>query len=425
MDKISKFFKMIFNLIISIIMFLIEYIFDILKAIYRLVLKVLKGLQKTAIFIYKVIKAFIFLIIYIVQNPRDSIQKSKIYLVKLYKGILLSFKHPIKSLKSLGNYLNNNTVKGYLYILPALAIIFTFTFYPFISAFLMGFVKFTTNQTAEFQFTYYDWSIFEFIKRIFTFDREFFNILSFNNFIFVLKDKDFWKAMYNTTIIVVISVPLSIVISLAIAVGLNAVPKLKSLFQTVYFLPYVTAMVAVATVWRWFFYKDSLGSSHGLINYMLGIFNISPIDWLYGSDGGYYQLLAFIIYSTWSALAFKIVIFLSGLQNINKEYYSAAKVDGASKWRIFTKITVPQLSPIILFVSITSMIGAFKVFTAVQTLFYGPGIDNSVLTIVFYVYREMSLSFYDTAAAAAVILFIFILLLTMLQFRLTRNKVHY
>lgn len=427
-EKPKKYYYLLPLLIIySIIVVVIKVVYAIVKevvlALYVFIKKIIIFVIKFFVAIYKLFRAIIMFIILCFKEPKKVGDK----FTKFGKGFVNTIKHPKTIITGSVKAVKSQTFKGYMYLLPALLVITIFTFYPFISAFLMGFVSFTDDLLpGAYRFNYYDWSIFEVLKRLLSFDKQFYNLISFNNFIYVLKHKEFWIAMKNTTIIVIVSVPISIIISLLIAVGLNSIPKLKGLFQTVYFLPYVTSMVAVVTVWRWFFYKDYNGTSHGLINYFMGLFGASPIDWLNGQDGAHYQLVAFIIYSVWSAMAFKIVIFLTGLQNINKQYYDAAKVDGASRFRIFTKITVPQLSPIILFVSITSMIGAFKVFTSVQAMFNDtPGLDNSVLTIVYYVYKKMRAAHYDTAAAAAVILFIFILFLTTIQLSISKKKVHY
>nr|WP_318540042.1 sugar ABC transporter permease [Terribacillus saccharophilus] len=288
-----------------------------------------------------------------------------------------------------------STLKGYLYLLPALLILVVFSIYPIIKSFLMSF--------------YTDYDFFS----------DTVNAYGLENFTKLFQDPNFITALKNTGIFVIGVVPLSIIISLAIAVLLNSKIKLSGFFRTIYFLPFVTSVVAVAIVWSWIFHSD-----YGLLNYMLGLFGIDPIDWLTSPT---YAMPALIILSIWKGLGFNIIIFLAGLQNIGNQYYLAAKVDGASAWNRFKNITLPLLSPTMFFVSIISIINAFKVFDEIFALFNGrPGPANSALTVVYYVYQKFYEEWeFGLASAAPFVLFIIIFLFTIIQLIVGKKFVHY
>ncbi len=201
-------------------------------------------------------------------------------------------------------------------------------------------------------------------------------------------------------------------------------------------------MTAVAAVWRWIFYYDKLdetqGETQGLLNIFMKFIGLDPMNWLMAPDplfsfkipmpwlakgfvqyDFYPQLIAFMIYSIWAGLAFKIVVFLTGLQGIDKQYYQAARIDGAGRFKIFRRITIPLLTPIIVFITTTSFMGAFQTFTSIKTMF----LDNkSIMTIVYYLYDYIDARQYDRAAAAAVILFSMISVFTIVRFIRNRNK---
>lgn len=281
------------------------------------------------------------------------------------------------------------------YLLPALIVIFMFIIYPLFQSFSMSF--------------YEKYNIFKLEGSGFTFD----------NYINVLTDTNFHIALKNTFIYMIFSVPISIVISLVIAVLLNNKLKFGKLYQTLFFLPYVTNVIAIGLAFQFIFH-----SNYGILNYILGLFGIDAISWLNDVN---YSLPTLIIFGVWGGLAFKIIVFLAGLQNIDEQYYQAARVDGTSKWRIFTKITVPLLSPTIAYISIISLIAAFKTYAQVVALFGArPGPSNSAMTIVYYVYdRFYGAAEYPIAAAASVILFVIILLFTFVQLYVSNKKVHY
>lgn len=287
------------------------------------------------------------------------------------------------------------TSTAYLYLAPALIIIAIFTMYPLVMAFRMGFFESYNFYTDE---------------------GTGFGLKSFQR---VVSDQSFRTGVRNTLILSLIAMPLSLLISLVIAVLLNNKIALRGVFQTVYFLPYVTSVIAVGIVFRWLFH-----SNYGLINYMLGLVGADPVSWLNDPDSTIYALS---IYYVWSGLAFKTIIFLAGLQNIDPFYYRAARVDGAKTIKVFFRITIPLLSPTIMFLTVVSLIDAFKTYNEVYALFGdlgGPA--ESGMTVVFYIYR----TFYGSgrmhvAAAAAVLLFLFILVVTLFQLWASRRLVHY
>lgn len=238
------------------------------------------------------------------------------------------------------------------------------------------------------------------------------------NFSQIFADPNFFRAIKNTFFFVLGVVPISIVISLAIAILLNRIPKLSDFFRSVYFLPFVTSTVAVSIVWNWLYH-----TRFGLINYFLSFVGVDPIAWLTDPN---YSIMALVIMSVWKGLGYNIILFLVGLNNINKTYYQAAEVDGAKSWQQFTNITVPLLSPYILLVSIIGVINSFKVFTEVYSLFAGrPGPAGSALTMVFYIYEKFYTEYqYGVASAAGIVLFLIILVFTLLQRLISNRFVH-
>ncbi|MBS4177671.1 carbohydrate ABC transporter permease [Lederbergia citrea] len=287
------------------------------------------------------------------------------------------------------------TLQALLYLAPALLIIGVFNIYPIIKSFLISF--------------YTDYDYFKDIV----------NERGISNYTYIFHDPEFWLSMKNTMIFVIGVVPLSIVISLGIAFLLNQKIKFRGFFRTVYFIPFVTSVVAVSIVWRWIFHTQ-----YGLLNYSLGFFGVSPIKWL--SDPKM-AMPALIILAIWKGLGYNIIIFLAGLQNINQQYYLAAKVDGASSWQRFKEITVPLLSSTTFFISIISIISSFKVFDEVFALFGGqPGPANSAQTVVYYIFNKFYGEWdFGVASAAAYALFILIFILTLVQLYIGKRKVNY
>jgi multiple sugar transport system permease protein len=288
----------------------------------------------------------------------------------------------------------SGTLKAFLYLLPALAVLAVFHIYPILKSFD---VSFYTN------YNYY---------------KNIVKARGVDNYVYVVNDPDFWLAMKNTFIFVLGTVPLTIAISLLIALMLNAVGKGKTFFRTIYFLPFVSSMVAVSIVWRWIFHHD-----YGLMNYMLSLIGVSPVNWLNDPN---WAMPSLILLSVWKGLGYNVVLFLAGLQNINQQYIHAGRIDGASKWNRFLHIIVPLLSPTTFFITIISIITSFKVFDEIFSLFGGPGPAQSALTIVFYIYRKFNGEYqYGIAAAAAYALFLVTFVFTLLQLWIGRKRVHY
>ncbi|MGQ2284735.1 carbohydrate ABC transporter permease [Leuconostoc pseudomesenteroides] len=287
------------------------------------------------------------------------------------------------------------TLKGWLYVLPMLIIVAIFSLYPIVSSLAMSFYtqyNFFTNQVMA---------------------------LGFDNFKYLWEDPLFHSAVANTLIFVVGVVPLEIVISLTVAVLLNQIKVLAGFFRTIYFLPFVTSIVAISMVWKWIYNKDA-----GLLNYFLKFVGIHPIDWL---NDPTWALPALIILAIWKSLGFNIMLFLVALNNVDKRLYSAATLDGANAWERFLHVTVPMISPMTFLIAVNAVIGSFKVFDEIFSLFGGQaGPGNAAMTVVFYLYRMFyEQNKYGIAAAAGVVLFFMILIVTLLQTWFSKKHVHY
>jgi len=299
-----------------------------------------------------------------------------------------------------------NNLKAWLYLAPMLILMAVFTFYPLINAFIISFYKDYLPLANDGAGSVTGYTI--------------------ANYGVILRNQLFWQSMKNTFVLAFISVPVSIIISLLISVALKGIPKLKGFFQTIFFLPYVTNGIAVGMAFAVMFHRD-----YGLFNLILSWFGISALDWIGGTASWWAQMGALMIFTIWESLAFKILVFTSGLQNIDKQYYDAAKIDHATKWTIFKRITVPLLSPLILYISITSMIGALKAYNSVIGLFGDKlgGQPYSMITIVAFVYKYRSdfsfQGFYSYAASAAIILFIITLIFSLIQAMVSKKRIHY
>ncbi len=298
-----------------------------------------------------------------------------------------------------------HNIKAWIYLLPALVLLVVFTFYPIVNAFILVFME----GYRYIDGTWTGWTLT-------------------GNIRYVLNSQLFWDAMRNTLVIVFVSVPISVIISLFIAVWLNSIKRLQGTFQTIFFLPYVTNSIAIGMAFAVIFNRD-----FGLFNLILGLFSIDPINWVGTGASWGRAMTALMVFIVWNGLAFKIIVFLSGLQSIDKQYYDAARIDSASKRRVFLKITVPLLSPMIAFITITSFIGAFKEYTAVVGMFGenlnpGGGGRNMMITIVGLVYESLGQVYpgaTSEAAAAAIILFFMTLLLTLFNMYISKKRVHY
>ena len=246
-----------------------------------------------------------------------------------------------------------------------------------------------------------------------------FSGFGFANYEAVLRDPNFLGGLRNTGLYVLFVVPVATALSLLIAYLLNQDIKLKGLFQTCYFLPMVTSITAIGLVWKWMFNFD-----YGLINYAFSLFGANGINWL---NDPKYNLIALIIYGTWSMLPFTIILLLAGFQNVNPQYYTAARADGAKSGKVFFRITLPLLAPTIGLTLIINMISASKVFTELFPLFNGkPGSAYSLYTVVYYLYDAFYVQWkLGKAAASAVVLFLIVLALTLIQLFIQRKWKNY
>ncbi|SMC24014.1 carbohydrate ABC transporter membrane protein 1, CUT1 family (TC 3.A.1.1.-) [Clostridium acidisoli DSM 12555] len=288
-----------------------------------------------------------------------------------------------------------SSLKAYLYLLPALTIMSVFIIYPLIKSFIMSF--------------YGKYNYFKDIVYSYTLD----------NYKTVLTDPTFWRALKNTMIFVLGVVPTSIILSILIALMLNSKIRFKGLFRTCFFMPYVTSLVAVSIVWRWIYHKD-----YGILNYFLNLVGIHGISWL---DDPNVAMIALIILAIWKNIGYNVIIFLAGLQTIDKQYELAAQIDGANYFKRVWHIIIPLLAPTTLFVTIVSVIGSFKVFDEVYALFSYSGSvagpSDSALTVVFYIFRKFYGEWnFGVASAASFILFLIIMIFTGLQFWYSKRR---
>ena len=296
--------------------------------------------------------------------------------------------------------MENRSAKGWLYLLPAIAFLGAFLVYPLIDVFIYSLEE-GYNSASQ---TYFG--------------------VGFYNFSYVLHDPYFLQAVKNTFILVIITVPLSTGIALLISVGLSSIQKLRQTFQTVYFLPYVTNTLAVGLVFMILFKKTPY--SDGFMNLLLGFFGIGPIDFI---DGPYWaKLFVLCFYTVWVVMPFKILILTSALASVNETYYNAARVDGTSRMRMFTRITLPMISPSIFYLIITGFIGAFKAYSDAVALF-GTDLNAAGMnTIVGYVYDMLygnAGGYPSYASAAAIVLFAIVLTITCINLLVSRKHVHY
>ena len=306
--------------------------------------------------------------------------------------------------------------KAWIYLAPAIVLLLVFTVWPIFNTVRMAFLENYSGLKAaggmKFQF-------------------------GFGNFEKVVQYKRFIQCMKNTVLLCIFTVPISTILALLIAVCLNSIKTLQKFLQTIFFLPYVTNSIAIGMVFAAMF--NIVGSFYGteneiivtagIINNVIEFFGGKPINWInYGSTYAA-NMTVMVIYIVWNALPFKILILLGGLQSINKQYYDAAKVDGTSRRRIFTRITVPLLSPMIAYVVITGFIGGFKEYTSIVGIFgesMGPADDAKRLnTMVGFIYDALSSNSQGRASAAALILFGIILVVTLINLQVSKKRVHY
>lgn len=296
--------------------------------------------------------------------------------------------------------MERNNPKGWLYILPAMLFLGVFMVYPLIDVFVYSFEE-GYNSASQ---TFFGTGLY--------------------NYKYVLRDPYFVQALKNTLILVMITVPLSTGIALLISLALSSIQKLRSAFQTIYFLPYVTNTLAVGLVFMILFKKTAY--SGGLINLLINTFGGQSVDFI----GGPYwaKMLVLCIYTIWIVMPFKIIILTSALASVNKNYYDAARVDGTSKGRIFRKITLPMISPSVFYLIITGFIGAFKAYSDSVALF-GVNLNAAEMnTLVGYIYDMLygnSGGYPSYASAAAIILFAIALTITCINLMVGRKSIHY
>ncbi len=312
-------------------------------------------------------------------------------------------------------------LKALIALAPALFFLVVFMIYPILNAFFISLIEdFTWQSGGGSSFAFANWIAAFQNSRLTKYP-----LISLQNYISVLTEPTFLNSLLNTVLIVVVSVPLTIVISLLLAVCINSIKGLKAFFQTVFFLPYVTNSIALGMVFNIMF--SSGGPINHIFTFMMGK------NWLMASNGAtrWTMFAVLTIYSVWNGLAFKILVFMGGLASIDKQYYDAAKIDGAGKAKILWKITVPLLSPQILYITITSFIGAFKAYSQVIALFgegrtgFGGNDNKEWMTVVGFVYNEMSQNHTGKAAAASILLLLVILSVTAVQNVVSKNRVHY
>ena len=296
--------------------------------------------------------------------------------------------------------MEKKSMKAWLYLMPAILFLGVFMVYPLVDVFIYSFEE-GYNSASQ----------------------SYFGVGGYN-YSYVLHDPYFLQAVKNTFILVVITVPLSTALALLISLALASIEKLRNLFQTVYFLPYVTNTLAVGLVFMILFKKTAY--SDGLVNMLIGALGFSPIDFI---DGPYAaKMFVLCFYTIWVVMPFKILILTTALASVKKDYYNAARIDGTPKFRIFYKITLPMISPMLFYLIITGFIGAFKAYSDAVALF-GTDLNAAEMnTIVGYIYDMLygnSGGYPSYASAAAIILFAIVLTITVINLMISKNHVHY
>ena len=296
--------------------------------------------------------------------------------------------------------MEKNNAKGWLYLLPAILFLGVFMIYPLIDVFVYSFEE-GYNSASQ---TFFGVGLY--------------------NYSYVLHDPYFLQALKNTFLLVIITVPLSTGLALLISAGLSSIKKLRNLFQTVYFLPYVTNTLAVGLVFMILFKKTAY--TDGLVNLMINWFGGKSVDFI---DGPYWaKMFVLCFYTIWIVMPFKVLILTSALASVDQNYYNAARIDGTSKFRIFTRITLPLISPMIFYLVITGFIGAFKAYSDAVALF-GTDLNAAEMnTIVGYIYDMLygnSGGYPSFASAAAIILFAIVLTITCINLIISKKHVYY
>ena len=305
--------------------------------------------------------------------------------------------------------------KAWLYLSPAILLLLVFTAWPIVNTIRMSLLESYSSMGAAGGIQYN---------------------FGIGNFKQVLEYKDFIKCLANTMLLCVLTVPISTLLALLIAVCLNAIKPLQRTLQTIFFLPYVTNSIAIGMVFAAMF--NMIGTAFGgeneviltagIINNIIEFLGGTRVNWINAGSSYWANIVVMVVYIVWNALPFKILILLGGLQSVNKQYYDAAKVDGTSRARVFTRITVPLLSPMLAYVIITGFIGGFKEYSSIVGIFgddMGPTGDPGRLnTVVGFIYDALG-NHQGRASAAALILFAIIFVVTMINLYVSKKKTHY
>lgn len=283
---------------------------------------------------------------------------------------------------------------GWIFVAPALIVLGLFFFLPVLAAFVMSLTDFDLYALR---------------------DASNLRFVGLKNYGHLLTEPLFWKALGNTVYFVVLGVPLSIGASLGAALLVNSkVARFRNLFRTVFFAPVVTTLVAVAVVWRYIFH-----ARYGFLNYVLGLFDIAPIDWM---GDPHWAMPAIVVLAIWKNFGYNMIILLAALQSIPDDLYEAARIDGASGWQLFRHITLPGLAPVLTLVSILTMTGYFQLFAEPYVMTEG-GPLQSTLSVLYFMYEEgfkwWSLG---RASAVAFLLFVLMFVVTLVQLRVTRRE---
>lgn len=306
--------------------------------------------------------------------------------------------------------------KAWLYLSPAIALLLVFTVWPIINTVRMAFLEDYNGLMAA------NGHVFSF---------------GFGNFTKVVGYKRFVQCLKNTILLCVLTVPISTLLALLIAVALNSIKPLQKVLQTIFFLPYVTNSIAIGMVFAAMFNivgsfygtENEIVVTAGIINNIIEFFGGKRVNWINVGSTYTANIVVMTVYIVWNALPFKILVLLGGLQSINKQYYDAAKVDGTPRRRVFTRITVPLLSPMLAYVVITGFIGGFKEYTSIVGIFGEtmgpPDAAGRLNTMVGFIYDALETNNQGRASAAALILFGIILVVTMINMQVSKKKVHY
>ncbi len=277
------------------------------------------------------------------------------------------------------------TLDAWIFILPAVLGVALFLLLPMLASIILSFTKYNLIEPPRF--------------------------IGLKNYVQMLQDPSFWKVLKNTIYFSFMGIPLSLCISLVLAIVMNQGFRGMAFFRGAYFVPVITSWVAVGLVWRWLYNPE-----YGLVNYVLAKIGVQGPEWLVSSI---WAMPAVILVNVWKGVGFNMMIFLAGLQGIPEQLYEAAKIDGASRWQLFRFVTFPMLSPTTFFLAITSVIGSFQVFDAIYAMTNG-GPEESTKVIVYYLWeRGFGFLHMGYASAVAWTMFLLVFALTVLQWKIS------